>query len=346
MYSQQTTVCHEDEGISLTSNGDGNGRPLCLWPLWVQEMLRVVASPHPYSRDVCRISHCVWEDWWWSCLAFGRSKIGRKHPAQQNKGRLVRGLWKLAVLRTCKWVLNLTSACEHKSWLCPRTQQWWRMRFSTTEWCASHSNTIKTAKLSHFNKFGKLKGKWPSSLEFSLWTQYCTFFTAQNKLLLTESFVLDPRFKCPCVREGVVQSLAQLPFIVPADPKLLLACKGFSAPGHPTGGFSCGRVAAPMWVAVVTTKTCSTDEACRGVALLVLVILTGCLGAGSGTRHGRCFVPQFGLSGLEVLAKTLGRIVNGGTSQVKDVAGQVLAKAGLQKSWHLFPLVYGYTPCW
>lgn len=49
---------------------------------------------------------------------------------------------------------------------------------------------------------------------------------------------------------------------------------------------------------------------------------------------------------LEVLAKTLGRIVNGDTSQVKDVAGQVLAKAGLQKSWHLFPLVYGYTPCW
>lgn len=43
---------------------------------------------------------------------------------------------------------------------------------------------------------------------------------------------------------------------------------------------------------------------------------------------------------LKVLAKALGRDVNGGTTQVKNVA-----KAGLQKSLHLFPLVYGHTSC-
>lgn len=111
-------------------------------------------------------------------------------------------------------MLNLGSVCSSKSWLCPRTRQRWRMWVSMTEWCVSHWNTIKRAKLSHSNKFGKLKGKWPGSLEFSLWTQYCTFFTSRNKLLLTGRFVLDPYFKCPCVRKGLVQSLAQFPFIV------------------------------------------------------------------------------------------------------------------------------------
>jgi len=48
---------------------------------------------------------------------------------------------------------------------------------------------------------------------------------------------------------------------------------------------------------------------------------------------------------LEVLAKELGRGVDAGTSQVKDVAGQWLTKASLQKSWHLLPLVYGCTSC-
>lgn len=48
---------------------------------------------------------------------------------------------------------------------------------------------------------------------------------------------------------------------------------------------------------------------------------------------------------LEVLAKVLGRDVDGGTSQVNGVAGQVLAKAGLQKSWHPFSLVCGYASC-
>lgn len=42
-------------------------------------------SPHP-----CKEDHWVWEGQWWSCLAFGRSKIGRKLPAQWDKGRLVR----------------------------------------------------------------------------------------------------------------------------------------------------------------------------------------------------------------------------------------------------------------
>lgn len=79
--------------------------------------------------------------------------------------------------------------------------------------------------------------------------------------------------------------------------------------------------------------------------LQALVIATGRPGAGPVMRHSRCFVPQFGLSGLrqpnhlvllEVLAKALGRDVDEGTSQVRDVAGQVLAKAGLQKNWYLF----------
>lgn len=61
----------------------------------------------------------------------------------------------------------------------------------------------------------------------------------------------------------------------------------------------------------------------------------------------RCFVPQFGLSGL-VAAKSPGAaggfgqgvgqcLASKGTSQVKVGTGQVLAKEGLQKSWHLFP---------
>lgn len=39
---------------------------------------------------------------------------------------------------------------------------------------------------------------------------------------------------------------------------------------------------------------------------------------------------------LVVLAKVLGRDASEGTSQVKVGTGQVLAKEGLQKSWHLF----------
>ena len=87
--------------------------------------------------------------------------------------------------------------------------------------------------------------------------------------------------------------------LVPPDPKLLLGCKGFPAPGCPTQGLSRGMVTAPTWVAVVTTETCSTGETCRGAALQALVIPTGCLGAGPGMRHSRRFVPQFGLCGLQ-----------------------------------------------
>lgn len=73
----------------------------------------------------------------------------------------------------------------------------------------------------------------------------------------------------------------------------------------------------------------------------------GLLVAGPGMRHSRCFVPQFGLSGLnhllllEILAKALGRGISGAMSWVK---GQVLVKAGLQEVFrHCFPPLYGYT---
>lgn len=41
-------------------------------------------SPYP-----CKDDHWVWEGQRWSCLVFGRSKIGRKPPALWDKGRLV-----------------------------------------------------------------------------------------------------------------------------------------------------------------------------------------------------------------------------------------------------------------